>query len=164
MKNIIFALFLVCLIPKANALIRLGTGVSAVTEGRVHPLIFGGVDAGDLAFTAYSVGYKSSYSYHSAYQVNFFFNFFPKETFIWGHFVAGAGWGVHFFEKGFQGGPSDRRLKKRNFATGPTIRGLWHYAGPLFIGLEAMYGMRNLGAHILLSTQDTAALIVGFEI
>lgn len=138
--------------------------MSSTTSGRRIPLLYGGVESKDYALSLSSIGYKNTLGYISAWNLNTYVLFYP-DKFWWGKMQAGLGLGFFYYEEGFKNSLDDDGVTKKNYTAGPSLRVLWSIAGPFYLGLEAVYGIRPrfLNNHLLLSTQDTVQLLMGVE-
>lgn len=159
MPFFILCLFLAIFPQNTWSKVGIGSGLSVVTEGRHHPLLYASIESDKWALTANSVGFQTSRTYHSAYQANLFYMFKPQKV-LWTTFDAGIGWGAFYYKQGFKFKADSTPVERDNYATGPAIRVLWHFMGPVFLGLEAMFGIRGLQVAVL-STQDVSSLIFG---
>ena len=155
-KPFMFVILLFLPMASSLAAFGIGSGFSSSTEGRTLPILYATAGGQSAAISGYSVGSAGKHSYHSAYQLNLF-KLFKAGDLLWGDMEAGIGWGVHYYEEGIK---LANTQKRSNFATGPSIRVLWKFMGPLFVAFEGMYGLRNLNL-IILSSQDVSSLIVG---
>lgn len=163
--SFILIFFMITALPaKAELSYRIGSGMSTTTSGRRIPLAYGGIESKDYALSLSSVGYKNTLGYMSAWNLNAYALFYP-DKFWWGKMQAGLGLGVFYYQEGFKNGLDDGGMTKKNYTAGPSIRVLWSIAGPIYLGLEAVYGIRPrfLSNHLLLSTQDTVQLLAGVE-
>lgn len=158
MKLFIYLLLCSLFCNLSYAGITLGTGVTSATSGRVSPFLHGGYDDTNFALTLTSVGVKNDYYYHSAY--NFVLvaqKDFPK--YLWGNLRGGIGIGSHYAIRELKDG-TNSNIKKSDFALGPAIRITWEFLPYTYIGLEAIFGIRNANI-IVLSTQNIRSLILG---
>jgi hypothetical protein len=151
---ILFVLFLPL---KGLANIITATGVSAVTEGRMIPILYLGYDAPDFAATVSSVGLSNDAYYHSAYQLGIFRQT-DLENFLWGKTRAGMGLGAHYAERGLE--QYDKTEKVTDFALGPSIRVTWEVLPYTVIGVESFVGIGS-GDIIILSTQQISTMFLG---
>lgn len=149
---------------EAHANWRLGTGMSSTTGGRRIPLLYVSAESKDYALSLSSIGYKNTLGYISAWNLNTFALFYSDKLF-WGKLQTGLGLGFFHYEEGFKNALEDNGTNQNNSTAGPCIRALWSFAGPFYLGLEALYGLRPnfITHHLLLSTQDTVQLLVGVE-
>lgn len=92
------------------------------------------------------------------YQLNYFQTFKAGKV-LWGDLETGLGWGFHYYKMGLKKTETDTE-EASDFASGPAFRVFWEMTGYFFMGIEAMFGLRNLNA-ILLSTQDVSTLVIG---
>lgn len=148
----------------AQANWRLGSGMSSTTGGRRIPLLYASLESKDYALSLSSIGYKNTLGYISAWNLNTFALFYSDKL-LWGKLQAGAGLGFFYYEEGFKNSLDEKGTSQNNYTAGPCLRALWSFAGPFYLGLEALYGLRPqfLTHHILLSTQDTVQILVGVE-
>ncbi|MFP5489975.1 MAG: hypothetical protein ACLGG0_00635 [Bacteriovoracia bacterium] len=142
---------------KSFANIIAATGVSAVTEGRVIPILYVGYDAPDFAATISSVGVANDVYYQSAYQLGIFRQT-DLENFLWGKTRAGMGLGVHYAERGLE--QYDKTEKVTDFSMGPSIRVTWEVLPYVVLGVESFVGIGSADI-IILSTQQISTLFLG---
>ena len=133
------------------------TGVSAVTEGRMIPILYLGYDSPDFAATVSSVGLSNDAYYHSAYQLSIFRQT-DLENFFWGKVRAGMGLGIHYAERGLE--QYDKTEKVTDFALGPSIRVTWEVLPYIVIGVESFIGIGSADI-IILSSQQISTLFLG---
>ena len=152
-----FCLFLFLIFSSANADVILGSGFSSMTGGRANPIIYTGIDSPSFAFTVIAMGVKNDVYYHSGY---IFSAFAQKDVgdLFWGKIRGGIGGGIHFAERGYSDGLINEN--KSDFAIGPTIRVTWEFIPFLFVGVEALYGIRNINT-LILGTQTISNIVLG---
>lgn len=143
--------------PKAFASIITATGVSAVTEGRMIPILYVGYDAPDFAATISSVGVANDVYYQSAYQLGIFRQT-DLDYFWWGKVRAGMGLGMHYAERGLE--QYDKTETATDFAMGPSIRVTWEVLPYIVIGVESFVGIGSADI-IILSTQQISTMFLG---
>lgn len=131
--------------------------------GRSIPGLYLGAGGEKLAFSASTVGFKTTLHYYSGYQLNGFYIFRPGNI-LWGKVEAGIGAGVYFYKLGYRENINDfNGAQRSNFAAGPSVRVFWHLLSSCFIGIESMLGLRNLYLNALLSVQDSTQLVAGIS-
>ncbi len=153
-------LLVISSISVAHAELGVASGFSAVTGGRSIPLLYASAESNEYALTGYGVGVANPSYYHSGYVLDLFKRYRPSGEFISGGIDAGLGWGFYYYKMGFKRSSSSPIEEKSATATGPAFRVIWNLAPPVFLGIEAMYGIR--GANwVLLSTQDIVSVLLG---
>jgi hypothetical protein len=152
---------LVGLWPAAGfALIEGGVGLNSVTSGRLVPSATLGINGESWALSGAITGVRNYYYYHSAYSLNFFVLWNAGEL-GWGPVQTGLGGGVMYAEKGFQDDGAAKLEKQSDFVAGPSFRVRWFAAGPVFVNFDVLWGLRELGVHLMLSGQDVVVFSVG---
>lgn len=147
----------------AKADLRLGTGFSSSTGGRMVPALYAGLNIANFGISLASVGYQNQLSYHAAHQLNLFGVFRPGKI-LWGDMEGGIGLGFYHYQIGYKEDLSDTSgTRKSDIAVGPAVRVFWHWTSFTFLGLEAMYGIRN-SLFLFLSSQDSVFAVVGVSI
>lgn len=138
--------------------------MSSTTGGRKIPLLYIGTESKNYGISFSSIGYKNTLSYISAWNLNVYSLYHPEKLW-WGDLQAGFGLGFFYYEEGFKNDLKDQGAVKTNYTAGPSLRVLWSIAGPIYLGLEAVYGIQPqfLANHLLLSTQDTVQFLLGVE-
>ncbi len=159
-RFLFWILLIICSPNVVWAEIVLGTGFSSATAGRTSPTLNLGIDYPSFAVTASSVGVKNSYYYHSAYNL-IYVRQFDFSEYLWGKLHGGIGAGLHFAKRGLKDG-TNAMSEKSDFALGPAIRITWDVAPLCFIGLEAIYGIRDFRVFTL-TTQNVRSIIVGVK-
>ncbi len=160
MNKFFLLIFLVSFFPSKNSLAGLifGSGVTSATAGRVSPVLNLGLDYSSFALTATSVGVENTYYYHSAYNL-VLVSQREFSKYLWGDLRGGIGLGAHYAKRGLKDGTNAEEIKS-DYAIGPAIRLTWEFIPYCFIGLEAIYGIRNLN-FVILSTQNIRSLVLG---
>ena len=130
-----------------------------MTGGRTSPMIHTGIDSSNFALTFSSVGVKNSVYYHSGYILSAFAQKEPG-FFLWGKMRGGLGGGIHFAKRQYVDGTTSESAS--DFAIGPAIRVTWEIFPFGFIGIEALYGIRNAKVFVL-STQRITSLVFGIR-
>lgn len=150
-------LFLFLFFSSANAEVILGSGYSSMTGGRTNPIIYTGMDSSNFALTLTAVGVNNDVYYHSGYIISAFAQKDAGDLF-WGKIRGGIGGGIHFAKRGYTDGSIDEN--KSDFAVGPSMRVTWEFLPFVFVGVEALYGIRNFNV-ILLNTQTITNVVLG---
>lgn len=142
--------------------IRLGGMMGSHTGGRVVPGLYAAFEGKSMGVSFSSLGYKNSVNYLTAYTANWFYNFRPGKLFS-GELVASIGLGASYHRIGSRDSLAGNGVRRDNGTFGPMIRSFWGPFWPIYIGIEAMFGIRPnfITNHIFLSSQDIAILSVG---
>ncbi len=113
--------------------------------------------------SGYISGVQNSYYYQSDYYLSLNRKLVSGE-FFWGTLTGFFGGGVFYSERGLRtaaaGNVSD---KENDFLLGPSLNIKWAFWGPAYIMLDALYGIREIYAHLTMSFQDVEVLSVGFN-
>lgn len=142
------------------AAVQLGLGLSSSMSGRMVPGIELGLGSEKWLGTINAVGVKSGYYYHSNYSASFF-RTWEAGSLFWGDMRSGVGGGLMFAQRGFQDENSTVNRKKSDFAAGPAYFLQWHFAGPIYLKLDMIWGLRGLSQMIGLNGQDVVFLSIG---
>lgn len=163
MRFLLFFLFFFFQSPSFGAIV-VGAGTSSATSGRIRPGLYGAFETDSISISAFTTGTNNYYSYHSSYYGGFFLNT-VKDGFWWGDIIGGFGLGMLYSERGFQDGDADDLTVTSDFVMGPSFRMSWNFAGPVFLGLEALFGIdptsQGIFNHITLNFQDFVIMNAG---
>lgn len=140
----------------AQSAVKLGTGLSSLTAGRIHPLLYLSFDPGRYSLTFSSVGFKHQYGYFSGYNSAFFYNFGTPR------FEAGLGWGMTYITAGYRDSVTDGLEKGNTWSTGPAVKTFWHATDTFFLGLQGTFGI-DLPTLFGLALQDNVSFVLGGE-
>lgn len=155
----LFAATLFFISDPAQATIEMGLGYSSATTGHTSPALILGLGAGDWAMTGSSTGYQTTAYYHSSYTLNYYWTW-GSGDFFWGKLESGFGIGTLYAIRGFTDQGSTEETKS-DFNLGPAFRLKWIFLDPVFISLEALFGLRDLTQHLALNAQDSINLSLG---
>lgn len=135
----------------------IGSGFSSATGGRQSPMLLVGLDMPNYALIGSAVGVKNSIYYHSAYS---FGAFFQKDygEFGWGKIRSGLGFGTHVSQRSYNDGTSNDKFT--DWAAGPAFRINWEVLPTIVIGLECLYGIRDI-SFVQLYSQRVVNFVVG---
>ncbi len=155
MKKILCAILLLFSLS-AFSIVKVGTGVSSLTAGRVHPLLYLSLDPGRYSLTFSSVGFNHRYGYFSGYNSAFLYNFGQKG------FEAGLGAGVTYITAGYRDNVDGDLEERGTWSFGPAVKSFWHPTDYLFMGLQGTFGI-NWPTLFGLALQDNVSFIIGME-
>ena len=133
---------------------KLGVGLSSLTAGRYHPMLYASIDPGSFSFTASSLGFNQRYGYYAGYNGAVIYNMPLKR------FEAGLGWGFTYVQAGYRDSVDDQLEKDSTWSTGPAIKTFWYPLSFLFVGMQGTFGI-NLPTLFGLAVQDHVAFIIG---
>jgi len=150
--------------PVARASIDVGAGLSSITSSRQSLAITGSYATPGLSFSGFAAGVQTPLYYHSAYVFGVY-RMMISDSFGWGAIRAGFGFGFLYGQRGLRDSPTATVIEeKTDFAIGPGFKITWDVMGPVFLNLEAIYGLRDPAVHALLSFQDVQVLSLGFKL
>lgn len=152
-------LYLCTWIDQARSDVLIGTGVSNVTQGRVSPMLYGGIDQPKWAVLASALGVNHPLYYQSTYQIGAYLQSEFGE-FIWGEIRAGAGLGILYSSRGYREDVDLAVQERDDIVFGPVMRVRWDVAPMSFIGVESLYGVRSVNT-LALSFQHVTNLVLG---
>lgn len=137
--------------------------MTSAMGGRHIPSVAGSYRGSQWEFTGFATGVQSEIYFHSAYGLSIYRHW--KSGSIWsGPISSGFGLGVIYATRGFQDQGSTTEETKDDFAAGPAFEVQWFILGPMYLRLEALYGLRDIGAHAALNAQDFVHLSLGFSL
>lgn len=142
------------------ASLDLGVGINSTMSGRFVPTLAGGLSFPDWAVSGSSAGVKNAYYYQSVYTLNGY-RTWKSGSLFWGDVESGFGAGLMYAARGFQDKGSAREEKASDVALGPAFRVRWLFAGPVYLNLEMIIGIRNIVANLTLNAQDDIVLSIG---
>ncbi len=147
-----------------SAAIDAGIGTGGGMSGRAVPALSLNYSGNDFDLTTFLSGVRNNLYYQSDYYLGYTFKIWQGE-FMWGPINAGFGGAVYYSERGLRsavsGGVDE---KSTDFAVGPSLRIVWKIFGPVFISLDALYGVRDLAPHLFLTFQDVEVLSLGISL
>lgn len=158
-----FALTLLFVSTQSSAGVVFGGAMSSAMSGRLVPGLHTGLMFESFAINIYSSGVRSAIYYHNAYQLSVMRLWDPGK-FLWGKWTGGFGLGTYLGIKNYRESPASASRRHYDICAGPSGRVQWNFAGPVFIAMEIMFGLRNLWPHLLLSFQDMANLSMGLRL
>lgn len=153
-------LFFILLTGNVYANIEFSVGSSSAFSGRSVNVLNLSYLSNDLLFSATSGGVQNNYYYHSAYTFSVY-KYSKIGDFIIGPMNFGAGAGIYFAQKGFDESLSGNIKTDSDFVIGPSFKMNWSFYRFLFLNMEALYGLRDLGTHLTLNFQEIISLSVG---
>ena len=107
-----------------------------------------------------AVGVQNAYYYHSSYTGSFY-RTWKSGSLFWAEVESGVGGGFMYAERGFQDEGSTTEEKKSDFALGPAFFVQWQFAGPVYLKLDMLWGLRGISPLIGLNGQDVVFLSLG---
>ena len=128
-----------------------------MTGGRTSPILYTGIDSSQFALTILTSGVKNDIYSHSGYVISAFAQKDVGDLW-WGKVRGGLGGGIHFAKREYTDGSINE--VKSDFAIGPSLRVNWEFFPYMFVGVEALYGIRNINA-LYLSTQTITNIVLG---
>ncbi len=149
--------------PAAHAGLELGGGTTSSTSGRLVPALSGAVTFGEWAVTGTSTGTRTNVYYLSAYTMGAVKRW-PAGKFWWAEMVLGFGGGVAYSQYGYRNTPTDTMETKADFTAGPLIQFRWEFLGPLYVGLDALFGIKYPTGVLALALQDVVSLTLGLSL
>ncbi len=148
----------------AFATVDLGVGVNSATSGRVVPGLAGAVGTSEWIVSGTSTGVRNAYYYHSAYSLAVM-KIFKVGDLFWGPITAGAGMGAVYTLDGFQDEGSSSEDTNTSASAGFAFKVKWNFAGPVYMNMEGIYGIRDPLTHLTsLTFQDFVSFSVGIGI
>lgn len=143
-----------------NAAVQVGTGLSSTVSGRMIPGFELGLGGETWLGSFSAIGVNSSYYYQSNYTVNLF-RTWKSGSLFWGDVDSGLGGGLMYAVRGFQDEGSSTEEKKSDIVVGPAFFVQWQLAGPLYLKLDMLWGIRGISELIGLNGQDVVFLSLG---
>lgn len=141
---------------------EVGTGFNSAHSGRLVPSLNIALISVDSTISFYSSGVQNSYYYHSSYSLTYFKSKNVGEIFSF-PVSFGAGVGINLSERGFDENASSNVEKDSDFVIGPAIRVNWQMLSMMYLSLESIYGIRDIGSHLALNFQDVTSFSIGLR-
>lgn len=160
-KIIVSTLFLFSF--NAYSYVELGAGMTSAFGGRNVPALMGGVGSIRWHLSAFSTGVQNSFYYQSTYGLNFF-RIWPSGQLLNSHIISGFGLGTSFSSRVLQDTGSLVEEEKSDFSIGPAFRVQWFPFHSVYLNIEWIFGVRNLGLLLSLNSQDLVQLSLGVRI
>lgn len=155
---IFFALFA----PPALGL-ELGVGTSSSNSGRLVPALSATAPIGSYAWTATSTGTRTSVYYLSSYTFGALKRW-KAGRFWWAEMELGFGLGFAYSQYGYRPSPSDDHDVKRDLTAGPMFQFRWQFLDPVYLGMDALFGLRYPQGLLALALQDVVMLSIGVSL
>jgi hypothetical protein len=146
----------------AFASVQLGSGLSSSMSGRLVPGVELAAGTEIWRGSVNSIGVNTGYYYHSSYSAAFFRTWKAGELF-WGEVESGLGGGVMYAVRGFRDEGSATETTKDDVAAGPAYFVQWQFAGPVYMKIDMIWGLRGLGQLIGLNGQDVIFFSLGVK-
>lgn len=160
LQRILLSILLVLLGPSANAALELGVGSTSATGGRIVPAIATGITTSEYGLFGSSTGVANQYYYQANYQLSLYW-LLGNGTFWGGRISPGFGLGTMYTVRSFKDENAASESKSDDFAIGPALRVHWIYFDSIYLGLDAMWGLRNMANITALAYQDYTCLSFG---
>lgn len=144
----------------AKASIELGIGSTSATGGRLIPAIATAVTTSEIGVFGSSTGVANEYYYQANYQLSLYW-LLGNGTFWGGKISPGFGLGSMYTVRSFKDSGATNELTSDDFALGPALRMHWIYFDSVYIGIDALWGLRSMANIIGLAYQDYTCLSVG---
>ncbi len=140
-----------------------GIGMNSVYTARRVPGIHLGISGKSFGVFGSTSGVRSSSYFHNSYVLNFMKMWSPGD-FWWGKLTAGFGVGIFYATVGYK--PANYAVAEtyRDWTAGPALRLNWLILKPVFVAVDAMYGIRNPLSFIAMYSQDIASLSFGIQL
>ena len=156
-------LFFFSIALSAQASLEIGTGSTSATGGRFVPALAIGISNSSWGIFASSTGVANQYYFQSNYQLSYYW--IHNSGTMWGGVISpGFGVGTMYTVRSFKDEGSTIELKSDDSALGPALRLHWIYFDSIYIGLDAMWGIRNMANIVGLAYQDYACLSFGMKL
>ncbi|HEX4924261.1 MAG TPA: hypothetical protein VFV50_09245, partial [Bdellovibrionales bacterium] len=140
--------------------LELGVGTSSSNSGRLVPGLSATASIGPIALTGTSTGTRTSVYYLSSYTFGAVKRF-EGGRFWWGDLQLGFGLGVAYSQYGYRSSPQGEHDVKRDFTGGPLFQFRWAFLDPVYLGMDALFGLRYPQGLLALALQDVIMLSVG---
>jgi hypothetical protein len=148
-------------LPGAHATVSAGVGISSYTAGRIVPALSLAAELTPAyLLSGQSTGVKSGYYSHSGYAASLYRVWSPG-AFWWGPLRAGVGLGFFYAEHAFRDGATAPLEKQSDYGGGPALRMDWNFAGPVYLSVESLFGLKKISPNLLLTYQDITQVSVG---
>lgn len=144
----------------AKAGIEVGAGTTSATGGRIVPALSLSLTAASWAVFVSSTGVKNTYYHQSNYQTSAYW-LYPGGSLLGGSVSAGFGIGGMFLMRSFQDDGSTTEIRSDDWLAGPAGRIRWSYFDLLYLGIDAIWGLRTLAGALTLNYQDYTCVSVG---
>lgn len=146
------------------AIFEIGTGANSSTSGRIIPGISIGAGTENWLISATSSGVKNTYYYRTTFSISILKTWRTPQLF-WGDTITGIGLGSTYSENGFKDDGDSKVDKDVDMTIGPAFKMKWHFLGPGFMSMEAIYGIRRPITHLLsLQFQDFIIFTLGISL
>lgn len=160
LQRIVLPIFLVLFAQSAHAALELGVGSTSATGGRIVPALATGITTSDLGFFGSSTGVANQYYYQANYQLSLYW-LLGNGIFWGGKISPGFGLGTMYTVRSFKDEGATSEANSDDFAAGPALRLHWIYFDSVYLGLDAMWGLRNMANITALAYQDYTCLSLG---
>jgi hypothetical protein len=160
-------IFIMSLFPiLVEAGLQVGSGFNSATGGRIVPSVNLGVGSDSFRVLFSSTGVATSAYYQSSYTQGAYWTQKAGEIFG-GAVVTGFGVGGLYAERGFLSSSSVLE-KKGDYVLGPAFFSQWNFLGPVFIGVEGLYGLIGPSNRyydiVSLNARDHVNFIIGVSL
>jgi hypothetical protein len=146
----------------ARAEVAVGAGLMANTFGRDVVALYGAASAGNFGVSAFSGGVATSVYYQSAYELSFSYLVRPGRL-LWGPIMVGLGFGAYLAKERYAP-PGMIAGNHFDYTLGPDFSITWKFLGPMFVTVDALFGLRNVWSNFVLAPQDIVNGAVGVRL
>lgn len=129
-------------------------------SGRMVPGLEFGLGSENWRGTVSTIGVNNGYYYHSSYTANFFRAWKAGELF-WGEIESGVGGGMNYAVRGFKDEGGTEETQKSDVVVGPAFFVQWQLAGPVYLKIDMLWGLRSVGQLVGLNGQDIIFISLG---
>ncbi len=148
---------------EASSTVLLGSGFNSATTGRIIPTLNFGIGTKSFEVQGLSTGVSTTAYFHSVYRLSGYWVWNAGDFFI-GRVEAGFGPGLLYSVREFSDTDSSQE-SKTDWVVGPTFFVRWILVGPLYISVDALYGLfgpsSKNGDLIGLNARDNASFSIG---
>lgn len=157
---LISMVFVIQFTPLARAQVEFGIGSTSATGGRLTPALAGGYTEDDWGTFGSSTGVSNRYYFQSNYQLSYY-RILNSGSMWGGRITPGFGVGGMYTIRSFQDVGASSEAKSDDFLIGPALRLRWIFYETVFVGIDAIWGLRSLANIFGLSYQDYTCVSFG---
>lgn len=159
-QRVLGVFVILCHALPSLASLELGVGSTSATGGRLTPAIAAAIANPSWGIFVSSTGVANQYYYQSNYQLSYYWML--NNGTMWGGKISpGFGLGTMYTVRSFKDQGATNELKSDDFAFGPSFRIHWILFDSVYLGLDAMWGLRNMANIVGLAYQDYTCLSFG---
>jgi len=157
---LIFLLLATQFAPRALAGFEFGIGSTSATGGRLTPALAGAYTQDVWGVFGSSTGVSNRYYYQSNYQLSYYW--LLNSGNMWGGRIApGFGLGGMYTIRSFRDLGASSESKSDDFLLGPALQLRWIFYESVYLGIDAIWGLRSLANIFGLSYQDYTCVSFG---